>query len=85
MARKLFKIPGNGGRFEVLDEATLVAGEIEVGVPMTSVFAVYFSQNTATPVEEFFGWEFDRATQKLTITSSEVTSTATVTYHAIGY
>lgn len=85
MARKLFKIPGNGGRFEVLDEATLVAGVIEVGVPLKSVFAVYFSQNTETPVEEFFGWTFDKATQKLTIASSEATSTATVTYHAIGY
>lgn len=85
MARKLFKVPGNGGRFEVLDSATLADGVVEVGVPMTSVFAVYFSQNTETPVEEFFGWVFDKATQKITITSSEVTSTATVTYHAIGY
>lgn len=82
---KFYRVIGPGGRTEFLDTAILASGTKDVKIPLSLVDAVYFSQNTASPVAEEFGWTFDKATKTLTIKSSNSSSTATVLFHAYGW
>jgi hypothetical protein len=87
MARLIFAMQGRGAssRFENINTITCVDGVATDKLTLGKVFYVSISQNTDTPVEEAFGWTFDKDTKTLTITSSNGTSTATIQYHAIGY
>jgi len=87
MARLIFAMQGRGAssRFENINTITCDSGVATDKLTLGKVFYVSTSQNTDTPVEEAFGWTFDKDTKTLTITSSNPTSSAAIQYHAIGY